>query len=50
MRCVLDRGGAHLWELDAQTGAGVHPRNCQLNRYPVKLENGSVMVRIRRSA
>jgi toluene monooxygenase system ferredoxin subunit len=39
--------GVHLWEFDARTGAGQNPRNCQLRRYPVKIEGGAVMVRVR---
>lgn len=44
------RCGVHLWEFDPRTGAGVNPRNCRLRRYAVKVEGGSVMVRVRGSA
>jgi toluene monooxygenase system ferredoxin subunit len=37
---------AHLWEFDIRTGAGVNPRSCRLRRYPVRIDDGVVMVQI----
>jgi toluene monooxygenase system ferredoxin subunit len=36
----------HLWEFDARTGAGINPRNCRLRSFPVRIENGAVLVRL----
>ena len=40
------RCSAHFWEFDARTGEGVNPRNCSLRRFPVRIVNGHVMVRV----
>ncbi|TCK27624.1 Rieske 2Fe-2S domain-containing protein [Pseudonocardia endophytica] len=34
----------HLWEFDALTGAGVNPTDCALTSYPVKVEDGQILV------
>ena len=37
----------HLWQFDvANAGIGVNPMNCRLTSYPVKIENGKVLVLI----
>ncbi|TCS76950.1 Rieske 2Fe-2S domain-containing protein [Effusibacillus lacus] len=35
---------AHRWQFDAGTGEGVNPKNCQLYRYEVKVEDEQVFV------
>ena len=35
---------AHLWQFDIRTGTGVNPAGCQLAAYPVRIENGDVLV------
>ena len=37
---------AHLWQFDAKTGAGVNPSDCQLARYPVKVEGDKVHISV----
>jgi toluene monooxygenase system ferredoxin subunit len=38
---------SHLWQFDvAAGGAGVNPKNCQLTSYPVRVEDGKVLVQI----
>jgi toluene monooxygenase system ferredoxin subunit len=38
---------AHLWQFDvANGGVGVNPKNCRLISYPVRIEDGKVLVRI----
>jgi toluene monooxygenase system ferredoxin subunit len=38
----------HLWQFDvANGGIGVNPKNCRLASYPVKVEDGKVLVLIR---
>ena len=40
----------HLWQFDvANAGIGVNPMNCRLTSYPVKVEDGKVLVQIRAS-
>jgi toluene monooxygenase system ferredoxin subunit len=36
----------HLWEFDVRTGDGVNPRNCKLRRYPVRIVDGVILIRI----
>jgi toluene monooxygenase system ferredoxin subunit len=37
----------HLWQFDVvDGGAGVNPKNCRLLSYPVRIEDGKVLVRI----
>ena len=37
----------HLWQFDVvDDGAGVNPKNCRLLSYPVRIEDGKVLVRI----
>ena len=37
----------HLWQFDiVDGGIGVNPKNCRLKSYPVKVEDGKVLVRI----
>ena len=41
---------AHLWQFDiVNCGIGVNPKNCRLTSYPVKVEDGKVLVQIRAS-
>ena len=41
---------AHLWQFDiVDCGIGVNPKNCRLTSYPVKVEDGKVLVQIRAS-
>ena len=35
---------AHLWQFDIRTGRGVNPEDCRLAIYPVKIEDGAVLV------
>jgi toluene monooxygenase system ferredoxin subunit len=37
---------SHMWEFDAHTGAGINPDTCSLYRYPVRIEDGSILVGI----
>jgi toluene monooxygenase system ferredoxin subunit len=38
---------SHLWQFDvADGGVGVNPKNCQLISYPVRIEDGKVLVQI----
>lgn len=37
---------AHQWSFCASTGKGVNPDHTQLARYPVKIENGEVLVQV----
>jgi toluene monooxygenase system ferredoxin subunit len=37
----------HLWQFDVvDGGVGVNPKHCQLTSYPVKVEDGKVLVQI----
>jgi len=41
---------SHLWQFDiVNSGIGVNPKNCRLTSYPVKVEDGKVLVQIRAS-
>jgi nitrite reductase/ring-hydroxylating ferredoxin subunit len=44
LRCAF-----HHWEFDIRTGAALEPRNCMLRRYPVKVVDAAVLVRLRSS-
>ena len=35
---------AHLWQFNLLTGEGVNPKDCQLHRYPVKVEDATISV------
>lgn len=35
---------AHNWVFDACTGKGINPSDCELSRYPLRIENGQVLV------
>jgi toluene monooxygenase system ferredoxin subunit len=35
---------AHAWEYDACTGRGINPRGTALRGFPVKLEDGDVLI------
>jgi toluene monooxygenase system ferredoxin subunit len=37
---------AHSWQFDVSTGEGVNPKGCQLSRYQVKVEDGTISVGI----
>ncbi|WP_415070448.1 Rieske 2Fe-2S domain-containing protein [Hyphomicrobium sp.] len=34
----------HLWQFDIGSGEGVNPTGCKLKVYPVKIENGDILV------
>ncbi len=36
--------GAHEWEFDARTGAGINPRTACLKRHEVRVVDGQVLV------
>jgi nitrite reductase (NADH) small subunit len=36
----------HGWAYDPQTGAAAHNANAELDVYPLKIENGDVLVEI----
>ena len=36
----------HLWQFNALTGGGINPANCQLVRFPVRIEHGMIAVEI----
>ena len=39
---------SHLWQFDVVDGGiGVNPKNCRLTSYPVKIQDGKVLVQIR---
>ena len=38
--------GVHLWQFDALTGAGVNPRGETLTRHQVRVEDGTIRVRL----
>ena len=35
---------AHLWQFNLLTGEGVNPKDCQLHRYQVKVEDATISV------
>ena len=35
---------AHSWTFDAKTGKGINPSDCALAKYPIRIENGDVLV------
>jgi len=35
---------AHLWQFNLLTGEGVNPKECQLHRYQVKVEDATISV------
>lgn len=37
---------AHLWSFDGCTGKGLNPDDSQLVKYPLKVEDGEVLVQI----
>ena len=37
---------AHSWQFNLSTGEGVNPRSCQLYRYQVKVQYGTIFVGI----
>lgn len=37
---------AHQWTFDARNGKGINPHDCQLAQYPVREENGQVLVEV----
>jgi toluene monooxygenase system ferredoxin subunit len=41
---------AHSWQFDLSTGEGVNPKNCQLRRYRVKVEDSTISVGIPRDS
>ncbi len=38
---------AHQWTFDACSGKGITPGDTQLARYPIKVENGTVLVQVK---
>jgi len=37
----------HLWQFDVvDGGVGINPKNCQLISYPVRIEDGKVLVQL----
>lgn len=51
---TLDRGvlvcPAHHWEYDATSGCGLNPRGARLKRFPVKVDNGWILVDVNADA
>jgi toluene monooxygenase system ferredoxin subunit len=37
---------AHQWTFDAKSGKGLNPADTCLSRYPIKIENGEVLVEV----
>ncbi len=37
---------AHQWTFDACSGKGLNPAGAVLSRYPIKVENGEVLVQV----
>jgi toluene monooxygenase system ferredoxin subunit len=35
---------AHNWVFDACTGKGINPSDCELAKYPLRIEDGKVLV------
>jgi toluene monooxygenase system ferredoxin subunit len=35
---------AHYWEYDVETGQGINPASVCLRRYPVRIEDGRILV------
>jgi toluene monooxygenase system ferredoxin subunit len=40
----------HMWSFDATTGKGISNPSCQLEQYPLKVEDGEVFVDVEVSA
>ncbi len=40
------RCGAHHWEFDVCSGAGVNPRVCRLRSFPAALVDGAILVKL----
>jgi toluene monooxygenase system ferredoxin subunit len=38
----------HGWEFDASTGQGINPKAACLESFPVKVDNGEILVDVRR--
>jgi toluene monooxygenase system ferredoxin subunit len=38
----------HGWEFDASTGQGINPKTGCLESFPIKVENGDILVDVRR--
>ena len=36
----------HLWEFNALTGRGINPESSELIRFPVRVENGMILVEV----
>jgi toluene monooxygenase system ferredoxin subunit len=36
--------GTHGWEFDASTGQGINPKSACLECFPVKVENGHILI------
>jgi toluene monooxygenase system ferredoxin subunit len=36
----------HLWEFNALTGCGINPENSKLTRFPVRIENEMIYVKV----
>lgn len=50
LRAATLRCAAHLWEFDIRSGAGINPRSCKLQRYPVRIVDGCVWLSLPRAA
>jgi toluene monooxygenase system ferredoxin subunit len=46
LRLTTLQCSAHHWEFDVRTGGGVNPRNCSLQRFPTKVLDRLILVKL----